>query len=116
MKNKLAPPLDFANSVKMLGGDRAMLLGILAEFAAQLEIQLEEIVVALAEADLDLVCKITHSIKGGAAVLAAHPLMNAATVLEESGRAGDLVQSEAGYLLLVDEVARLRCYCDGLAE
>ena len=100
----------------MLGGDRAMLLGLLAEFAAQLETQLEKIVVALAEADFGVVCKITHSIKGGAAVLAAHPLMNAAAVLEESGKAGDLVKSEECSLVLAGEVARLRCYCEGLMK
>lgn len=116
MGNKLAPPLDFESSVKMLGGDRAMLLGLLADFAAQLETQLEEIVVALADGDFEIVCKVAHSIKGGAAVLAAHPLMNAATVLEESGGAGDLVKSEDGYLILVGEVARLRRYCEGLTK
>lgn len=116
MKDKLPPPLDFEGSVKMLGGDRAMLLGLLAEFSGHLEIQLEDITVALAEEDVDIVCKISHSIKGGAAVLAAHSLMKAATVLEESGKAGDLPKSEECALILAREVARLRCYCEGLTK
>lgn len=116
MKDKLPPPLDFEGSVKMLGCDRAMLLGLLTEFSSHLEIQLEDIAVALAGADLDIVCKVTHSIKGGAAVLAAHSLMKAAAVLEESGKAGDLPKSEECSLVLAHEVARLRCYCEGLTK
>jgi HPt (histidine-containing phosphotransfer) domain-containing protein len=129
MKNKLAvpilsscggqedillAPLDFESCVNMLGGDRAMLLGLLSEFSGNLEIQVEAIAVALAESNSDVVCKVAHSIKGGAAVLSAHSLMNAAAALEEIGKSGDLPKSEDCFLILAREVARLRCYCKDL--
>ena len=110
----LASPLDFESCVNMLGGDRAMLLELLAEFSGHLKIQVEAIAIALAEANSDVVCQVAHSIKGGAAVLSAHPLMNAAAVLEEIGKSGDLAKGGDCFRILEREVARLRVYCEGL--
>ena len=112
----LASPLDFESCVNMLGGNRAMLLGLLSEFSGHLEIQVEAIAIALTEANADVVCKVAHSIKGGAAVLSAHSLMNAAAVLEEIGKSGDLPKGEDCFLILEREVARMRCYCKGLTN
>jgi HPt (histidine-containing phosphotransfer) domain-containing protein len=108
--DSLAPPLDFAGCVEMLGGDRAMVLGLLKEFLLNLDQQIKIIAVALATADCGGIRGAAHFIKGGAAVLSAHPLMGAAAVLEEIGLAGDLTGGAEGLLRLELEVARLRRY------
>ena len=77
----LAAPLDFEGCVDMLGGDRAMVLSLLKEFSGQLEIQMKAISGALLDANPDVVRKEAHSIKGGAAVLAAHSVLAAAAAL-----------------------------------
>ncbi|MEN8135395.1 MAG: Hpt domain-containing protein [Thermodesulfobacteriota bacterium] len=112
----LVPPLDFESCVNMLGGDRMMFQGLLLESLGFLDIQLKAIAAALAEANLDVVCQVAHSIKGGAAVLSAHSLMDAAAVLEELGKSGDLPKSEACFLIVEREIARLRCYCKELTK
>lgn len=112
----LVPPLDFEGCVNMLGGDRAMIRGLLLEFSGHLDVQLKAIAVALAEADADVVCRVAHSIKGGAAVLSAHSLMRAAAVLEEIGKSGDLLKGKECFLVLEREVGLVCCYCKGLTD
>ncbi len=93
-----------------------MLHGLLREFLGHLDIQLKAIADALAVANSEVVSQVAHSIKGGAAVLSAHSLMNAAGVLEEFGKSGDLLKGEDCFVLLKREVARLRCYCMELPD
>ncbi len=93
-----------------------MLQELLLEFLAQLDMQVKAITAALAEANSGVVCQVAHSIKGGAAVLSAHSLMSAAAFLEELGKSGDLPEGEDSLLMLEREVARLRCYCKGVAN
>jgi len=110
----LAPPLDFESCVNMLGGDRAMVQELIRDFLGHLDLQVTAIAAALAEANAEVVAQVAHSIKGGAAVLSAHSLMNAAGVLEEFGKSGDLLNGEDCLLLVEKEVARLRSYCMAL--
>ena len=107
-------PFDFARCVDMLGGDRKVVLGLLQEFLAGLSSQVEAISCALSEVNPEVVRKEAHYIKGGAAVLSAHALMDAAAVLERIGRSGDLAEGEEGLVKLAREVALLLRYCDGL--
>jgi HPt (histidine-containing phosphotransfer) domain-containing protein len=109
-------PLDFESCVDMLGGDRAMVMSLLWEFLTNLDNQMKAISGALADADPGVLRKVAHSIKGGAAVLSAHPLMTVAAILEEIGQSGDLAKGEEGVLALTREAALLRCYCDELTK
>ena len=109
-------PLDFESCVDMLGGDRAMVMSLLKEFLTNLDNQMKVIADALADANPDVLRKVAHSIKGGAAVLSAHALMAVAAILEEIGQSGDLAKGEEGLLTLAREAALLRCYCDELTK
>ncbi len=110
----LASPLDFESCVNMLGGDRAKVHELIREFLGHLDLQVTAIAAALAEANAEVVAQVAHSIKGGAAVLSAHSVMNAAGVLEDVGKSGDLLNGEDCLLLVEKEVARLRAYCMSL--
>jgi len=107
-------PLDFKNCVYNLGGDRKTVLGLINEFLETIDNQRKVLIGALDMADCETVRKEAHSIKGGAAVLSAHPLMAAAALLEEAGKAGDLVEGSNGLRVLEKEIALLMNYCNEL--
>jgi HPt (histidine-containing phosphotransfer) domain-containing protein len=108
------PPFDLAGCLNLFSGDRAKVLALILEFSNHLELQIRAIAGALADADHREVGRIAHSIKGGAAVLAARTLMNAASVLEETVRTGDLTKSEDAFRGLTRAVDRFRCYCGAM--
>jgi len=107
-------PLNFKNCINNFGCDRKTVLGLINEFLETLDTQRKVLIGALAVADCETVRKEAHSIKGGAAVLSAHPLMAAAALLEEAGKAGDLVEGTNGLRVLEKEIALLMNYCNEL--
>lgn len=104
----LLAPLDFESCADVLGGDREAVVRLLGGFLTDLNGEMDVISAALAREDHDVVRKTAHSIKGGAAVLFAFPLMDAAAILEETGRSGDLVNGVEELSMLAEEVACLR--------
>ena len=107
-------PVDFEKCVEMYGGDREAVLNLLEEFLLLLMGQVENISGALAEINSEVVMREAHSVKGGAAVLSAQALLDAAYELEAVGRSGDLENGKSALRKLQFEAERLARYCNEL--
>ena len=104
-------PIDLENCLRMFNGDRDVVLELIGDFLKLLDEQKKNIVKALDASDPEDLRKEAHSIKGGAAVLTAGPLMEMAAALEEIGRSGDLAGGEEAFLSLEMESSRIAaCY------
>lgn len=104
-------PIDLENCIRMFDGDRDVALKLVGDFLRLLDEQKKSIVEALAGSDPEKLRREAHSIKGGAAVLSAGSLMEAAAALEAVGRSGDLADGEEAFSRLEREVSRLAlCY------
>jgi protein-histidine pros-kinase len=115
-KEDPAAPLDFKSCVNMFGGDRGVALELIHDFLGNFDSRFKLISGALAAADYEAVRKEAHSIKGGAAVLAAHPLMAAAAFLEEAAKVGDLAKGVKGLRTVEREIALLMTFCRELKK
>ena len=109
-------PIDLENCLRMFNGDRDVVLGLIGDFLRLLDEQKKNIVKALAAADPENLRKEAHSIKGGAAVLTAGPLMEIAAALEAIGRSGDLAGGEEAFSLLEGESSRIAACYDKFKE
>ena len=104
-------PIDLENCLRMFNGDRDVVLELIGDFLKLLDEQKKNIVKALAASEPVNLRKEAHSIKGGAAVLTAGPLMEIAAALEAIGRSGDLAGGEETFSSLEREVSRISlCY------
>ena len=100
-------PIDLEHCIKMFNGQRDVVLELVGDLLRLFDEQKKTIKVALADNDPEKLRRESHSIKGGAAVLSAGPLLEAAKVLEEIGRSGDLSGGEEAFSRLEEEAARL---------
>ena len=107
-------PIDLENCIKMFNGDRHVVLELVGDLLKLYGEQRKNLVEALGGHDQEKIRREAHSIKGGAAVLSAGPLMKAAAALEEAGRSGDLSRSEEAFSTLEIEVDRLAAYFNSL--
>jgi PAS domain S-box-containing protein len=89
-----SPPIDIQRAVDEFEGDKEVLGEVLDGFLDKVRAQFGTIRQALSDGDAEVVRKEAHSIRGGAANLAADDLSEIALELEAMGRSGDL---EEGY-------------------
>jgi HPt (histidine-containing phosphotransfer) domain-containing protein len=100
-------PIDLENCIRMFNGQRDVVLQLVGDLLSLFDEQKKTIIEALAENDPEKLRREAHSVKGGAAVLSAGPLLEAAKALEEIGLSGDLSGGAEAFSRLEGEAARL---------
>ncbi len=83
-----APPFDYQKAMATFLDDGAVVRQVLRTFVAKVEGQIRALRAAVEAGEVEEVCRVAHSIKGGAWNLEAVPLGNAARALEEAACPG----------------------------
>ncbi|MBF0102495.1 MAG: response regulator [Desulfobacterales bacterium] len=86
-------PIAIQKAIEEFDNDEDFFFEVLEEFLQTVEKQIEQLHQALADNKADIVKKEAHAIKGGAANITAMPLSQAAKILEEIGKQGDLTNA-----------------------
>lgn len=81
-----------------LEGDKKLLKGIREIFVRNVPKQMEKIREAFASGDISTVELLSHTIKGSAAMIGAHPLRGEASKVERSAVDGDLEGARTSFL------------------
>jgi len=103
-------PMNVARALRELDGDVAFLCSLLDGFLENAKDQLVTLYRAMNEGDAETVMKESHSIKGGAANLAAEKLSGISSELETMGREGMLEGGIEAIGRLEKELYRLEVY------
>jgi PAS domain S-box-containing protein len=101
------PVFDVGAVLDSLEGDSELLRDIVVIFLAQFPKHMERIREAIANRDPDLLQRASHALKGAAANLLAQGVVQAASKLEEIGRAGTIGGSKKALISLDSELAKL---------
>lgn len=101
-------PVDFEKAIKEFDGQRDLVFSIIQEFANDIITQVEVMNTALAAGDAETLRKEAHSIKGGAANIHAVRLSQAAKMIEDLAKAGELSEISKLLLDLTQENERMR--------
>jgi two-component system, sensor histidine kinase and response regulator len=109
---KKATPIDFERAIFEFEGDEDFFLDVLKQFLMKVKKQIEILRQAIFEENFEVVRKEAHSIKGGAAELAASRLSDLASGLEEMGKANGLENGMSVLGELEEEVQQLLKYAD----
>jgi HPt (histidine-containing phosphotransfer) domain-containing protein len=88
---------DDAACPEWLEGDKKLLKGITAVFIKNVPGQMERLRDALQSNDAALVEILSHSLKGSASMIGAHPLRDAALRVERAAIEGDLEKARSLY-------------------
>jgi CheY-like chemotaxis protein len=102
-----AEPMDFARALEEFEGNREFLTGLLEKFLENVRAQLGTLREAMDRADAEILRREAHSIKGGAANLAAAELSSAAAELEKTAKSGSLGEAPGGLQRLERAYRRL---------
>lgn len=102
-----APVMDRAMALDRLCGDAELLDELIGLMIEQSRGLVRDIEAALLRGDVAAVCIAAHTIRGSAANLEAVPLRDAAGVLENLAREGDLRDGAAAGAALAAELERL---------
>ena len=104
------PPMDLADALERVLGDRAFLSRMVSDFIAKLPEYLDPIDNARAAGDTVQLSRAAHRLKGASASLGAKPLSEAARLLETEAGAGDLDEAEKIRKVLSVETDRFTEY------
>jgi CheY-like chemotaxis protein len=102
------PVFDVAAVLDSLEGDSELLREILAIFLAQSPKHMEKIREAISDQNPKVLERAAHALKGTAANLLAHGVVEAASKLEEIGRAGSVAGSKEAVVSLEEELGKLQ--------
>jgi two-component system sensor histidine kinase/response regulator len=102
-------PLDLEEAVREFGGNRELVVTVIAKFLDKAEAQVQILNNALDQQDRETLRQEAHKIRGGAANLTAMPLARAAEGLEKMAPSGAFAD-------LVEQVARLKQEFDRLKQ
>jgi PAS domain S-box-containing protein len=102
------PVFDVGAVLDSLEGDSELLRDIVVIFLAQFPKHMERIREAISNRDPDLLQRASHALKGAAANLLAQGVVQAASKLEEIGRAGSISGSKKALASLDLELAKLK--------
>lgn len=94
--------LDLSNLKTITDGNAAMLQSFLAEFTRTTELDLNELKQAIEHRDNKSIARLSHRIKGAAAIVGASELAELSSQLERSGKQNQMPQSAQ----LFDELSR----------
>ncbi len=103
-------PMNFVQATNEFEGDKDFLMEVMAGFFDNVETQIETIHQAISDGDTEKVWREAHSIKGGAANLAAEKLSQTAFELESMGKSENLKESIKALGRLKIEYDRLKSY------
>ncbi len=95
-------PLELKRAIDEFDGDREFFMEVLFDFRKKVESQIQTMRESIREKRPDIIKREAHTIKGGAANLAALPLSEMAAELERLGEAGALEKAP----LLVDKIEK----------
>lgn len=109
---KETPPMDHGLALKQLDVDDEFLGNILEVFVEDAGQRIAALEEALASQDIQTMILETHTIKGGAANIAAVFLAEAAGELEDIGKKGDLTKACDIFAKVRSEYDRLRVYLE----
>lgn len=84
-----APLLDVSGTLKRLKGDTAFLETLFGVYVEDLPVKLATLDQALAQADMAVLLRTAHSLKGASATVGALALRDAALAMETAGRDAD---------------------------
>jgi PAS domain S-box-containing protein len=110
------PVFDAAAVLDSLEGDSELLREIAAIFLAQAPKHMEKIREAVSKPDLKVLELAAHALKGAAANLLAQGVVEAASKLEDIGRAGSPRGSQAALVSLEEEFGKLQSALAGLEK
>jgi PAS domain S-box-containing protein len=110
------PVFDAAAVLDSLEGDSELLREIAAIFLAQAPKHMEKIREAVSKPDLKVLELAAHALKGAAANLLAQGVVEAASKLEDIGRAGSPSGSQAALVSLEEEFRKLQSALAGLEK
>jgi PAS domain S-box-containing protein len=102
------PVFDATAALDSLEGDSELLHEIAGIFLAQAPKHMEKIREAVANRDPKLLERAAHGLKGAAANLLAKGVVDAASKLEEIGRAGYVAGAQQGLVILEGELGKLQ--------
>lgn len=105
-------PIDYQKALAEFDDDKEFFDELLNEFIANVDIQINEISLALIAKNAKIVADHAHSIKGGAANLLAHDLSFAAGELEKTGKKRTLENGQSQLEKLKYEFNRLKSYSE----
>ncbi len=103
-------PMDFERALEQYDGDNDFLKKILDEFLEKTEGQIENIRQGIADNNIEVVRRETHSIKGGSGILTADDLSGVACKLQGIADSGSLDGSTDELAKLEEEFKRLKNY------
>ncbi|MFN0180225.1 MAG: ATP-binding protein [Gemmatimonadales bacterium] len=86
----LPPPIDVAQLAQLVGGDQAKVRKFLGMFVEMTPAGLRDLAAAVNAADGDGIIKVSHKLKGSAAMIGARPMADLAEAIEHRARAGEL--------------------------
>jgi len=112
----MSPVLDEADALGRVGGDRDLLLEMIACFAEQKGNDLPEVEAAYAARDARRLQFAAHSLKGGAGTLGGREAWECGKRVEDLARAADWAALEAAVPALLDAVTRFDAELAGFAE
>jgi len=104
------PPIDLAQALDDLGGEKALLEDITALFLADAPVSIDQLRTAIARGDAGQTREIAHSLKGAVAALGATTAYAIAAELEAMGHAGDLQGAAAVLHRLDDEIHAIAAF------
>ncbi len=103
---------DYSQAVAEFGDDKSLVDAVLDKFFTQVEEELPVFIEAIAHKDGKAIGAHAHKIKGGASNLTAMKLASVARMMEEKGKANDLVDMEGLFEQLKHELDKLKCAVD----
>lgn len=99
------PHLELAETLRRLGGDKGLLRDLYAAYSEDMPKKIGALQQALTDADLLLVHKIAHSLKGASAAVGARGCLDLAQRIEEAALVADVETLRHGILELEQELA-----------
>jgi two-component system, sensor histidine kinase and response regulator len=107
-------PMNYQLALKEFEGDKEFLTIVIQGFFEELKLQKEKLKEAVISGESEIVSRVSHAIKGGAANLTAVNLAAEALKLEKIGKSGDLAGADEVLGLVEKEIKRLQEYIAGL--
>ncbi|TAN41598.1 MAG: Hpt domain-containing protein [Nitrospirae bacterium] len=102
----MSDSIDREKALEWLDGDEKFFLKLKAMLVKDLPEHVEELKTGIAQNDIALVERISHSIKGAASMAGAAPLKDLACRIESSAMQGDIVKAGELFGLLKQEAER----------
>lgn len=107
-------PMDFDRALEEFEGDREFLMVVIDGFLEHGRNQIASIRGALSDGDSEVVMRVAHSMKGGAATLTADRLSGIAYELEIIGESGSLERGNDILKILEEEFQRLKSFVQSI--